>query len=84
MIFRVLDLKNLKISNRDKGLCFYFVMNHRQAFRDKYMPVATGRYFKLRYYQIPPALTDNITVFGGRSIGKSLELEISIIQTMIL
>lgn len=78
-----MTLKKLNLNDKDKSLCFYFTMNHRQAFRDKYMPKATGRYYKTRFYQLGPALADNVCMLGGRSIGKSYDLEFSILQTMI-
>ena len=76
-------MKNLTDKERDRRLCYAFVMTNRYAFREKYMPVATGKYYRTRFYQIPPCLVDNCVLFGGRSIGKSYDLEISIIQTMI-
>jgi hypothetical protein len=48
------------------------------------MGICTGKYYKTRFYQVPPCLVDNCVLYGGRSIGKSYDLEISIIQTMIL
>ena len=48
------------------------------------MGVCTGKYYKTRFYQVPPCLVDNCVLYGGRSIGKSYDLEISVIQGMIL
>ena len=75
--------RNRELSKQDKRLCHYFVMTNRLAFREKYMPIATGKYYKTRFYQVPPALVDDCVVYGGRSIGKSYDLEISIIQTIL-
>ena len=73
----------MKINDKDKTCCFAFVMQNRVAFRDKFMPIATGRYYKTRFYQYPAAICDDIVMFGGRSIGKSYDLEGTIIQTMV-
>jgi hypothetical protein len=58
-------------------------MTDRYAFRERYMSIATGKYYKTRFYQVPPCLVDNCVLYGGRSIGKSYDLEISVIQTML-
>ena len=65
-----------------KKMCFYFVMNNRWAFYNKYMPKCTGKCYITRYFQYPSALSEDCVIFGGRSFGKSWELEISIIYSM--
>jgi hypothetical protein len=75
-------LKN-KPENIKQILAYYVIMKNRVMFRDFWLPEAWGKYYKTRYYQYPMALNDDIVVLGGRSCGKSVCLESTILQTSL-
>ncbi len=77
-------MSDLKISDIDKKLCLYFVFHHRVAFRDFFVPQALGKPFRTHYYQVPPALCDELVWAGARGTGKSWDLEFSIMQNPFL
>ncbi len=72
-----------KPENIKQILAYYVIFKNRVMFRDFWLPRAWGRYYKTRYYQYPPALCDDVAVFGGRSCGKSVDLEGTIVQTAL-
>ncbi len=74
----------LEVSDIDKKLCLYFVFHHKIAFRDFFVPQAMGKPFRSHYYQIPPALCDEMVWAGARGTGKSYDLEFSIMQNPFL
>jgi len=78
-----IKIDNFEMTARDRRLCNYFVMTNRWAFKARYMPIATKKYYKVRFYQAPLCLFENIVVYGGRSWGKSYTLEGDILQTII-
>ena len=61
-------------------LCLYFIFHNRVAFRNFFIPQALGKDFCVYYYQIPPALCDEIAWAGARGTGKSLDLEFTLLQ----
>lgn len=73
-----------KISDIDKKLGLYFIFHHRVAFRDFFIPQALGKPFRTHYYQVPPALCDELVWAGARGTGKSWDLEFSIMQNPFL
>jgi len=72
-----------KTTPQEKRLLNHFLMNDPIMFRDRYIGIATGKYYKTRLYQIAPALVDDLVCLGGRSVGKSYDLEFSITQTAL-
>jgi hypothetical protein len=52
-------------------------------FRDFWLPKAWGKVYKTRYYQYPMALAKDAVVIGGRSWGKSVDLESTILQNAL-
>ena len=74
--------KMYKFTTED-ALCIYFTFTNVVAFRDTFMSEAWGKYYKTRFYQYPPALSDDATVLGGRAWGKSIGLEADMLQKMI-
>lgn len=70
----------LKDVSVEQKLCLYFVFHHKIAFRDFFIPQATGKVFNTYYYQYPPALCNEIVWAGARVTGKSYDLEFSILQ----
>ena len=72
-----------KPKNIKQILAYYVIMKNRVIFRDFWLPRAWGKYYKTRYYQYPPALVEDVAVFGGRSIGKSICMEGTIVQTAL-
>lgn len=71
------------LTKQEKRLLNYFCFTNSVAFRDRYMIQATGKFYRTRLYQIPSALSDDCIMFGGRSIGKSYDLEFSIVKDML-
>ena len=74
----------LKESSVERKLCLYFIFHNKIAFRDFFIPQATGKIFYVYYYQIPPALCDEMVWSGARVTGKSFDLEFSILQNPFL
>lgn len=60
----------------NRNLSYYFVFKHRPSFMDFFLREVWGRkkYYRY-YYQLPMQLFDDIAVYGGRSFGKSVNLE---------
>lgn len=73
-----------KENSIERKLCLYFIFHNKIAFRDFFIPQATGKIFYAYYYQIPPALCDEIAWAGARGTGKSFDLEFSIMQNPFL
>lgn len=67
-------------------LAYYFIFNHAVAFRDFFIPRGWGKKveYKTRYYQMPPALSKTKVLKTGRGIGKSLDIEFSLLQMALL
>lgn len=70
--------------NKDQILGLYFLFHNPIAFRDRYLPNMLHLPYKTRYYQYAPALCDDLIWGGARTIGKSLDMNITIIQKAIL
>ena len=70
----------LKQSSIEQKLCLYFIFKNPIAFRDFFIPQAIGKTFYTYYYQIPPALCDELVWAGARGTGKSFDLEFSLLQ----
>jgi len=70
----------LRKSSIEQKLCLYFIFHHKIAFRDFFIPQATGKIFYAYYYQIPQALWDEIAWAGARGTGKSFDLEFTLLQ----
>jgi len=68
----------------EQKLGLYFVFHHKIAFRDFFIPQATGKVFYTYYYQYAPALCDELVWAGARGTGKSFDLEFSIMQNPYL
>lgn len=77
-------MTQLKESSTNRKLCLYFIFHHSVAFRDFFIPQAIGKVFYAYYYQIPPALCDEIVWAGARGTGKSFDLEFSLLQVPFL
>ncbi len=64
-----------------RELNLYAIFHNSILFRDFFVPTAwSGQYYRTRYYQYPMALADDAVVLGGRSTGKSIDLEFQEIQ----
>jgi len=76
-----------KIKNKPENikqiLAYYVIFKNRVMFRDFWLPEAWNQYYKTRYYQYPMALNDDVVVLGGRSCGKSVDMEGTICQTAL-
>lgn len=68
----------------EQQLSLYFIFHHKVAFRDFFIPQATGKVYFTYYYQIPPALCDELVWAGARGTGKSFDLEFSVLQVPFL
>lgn len=76
----------MEVKNQEhikQALAYYFIMKNGIAFRDFFMPRAWRPEYKTRYYQYPFCLFDEAVIIGGRSMGKSLELEGEIMKNAI-
>lgn len=62
-----------------RKLCYFFVFNNAIAFRDLWAPKMKKKYYKTRFYQYAPALSNDLTWGGARTIGKSDDLVFSLI-----
>lgn len=69
-----------KENSVEQKLCLYFIFHHKIAFRDFFIPQATGKIFYTYYYQIPQALYDELAWAGARGTGKSYDLEFTLLQ----
>lgn len=67
-------------SKRRQALALRFLFHHQIAFQNLFLPTCTRRFFLTRYYQYAYCLTENGALFGGRSFGKSLNLNARIIR----
>jgi len=63
---------------------FYFLFHNSIAFRDFFLPKILRPDYKSRYYQYAPALCDELVWGGARTIGKSLDMNITIINKAII
>jgi len=74
------------MSVKFEELAFNFVWHHSVAFRDFFIPQAWGKStaYKTRLHQMPSALSKTKIMKTGRGLGKSLELEFSILQLALL
>lgn len=74
------------MSMKPELLAFHFIWNHPVAFRDFFIPQAWNRKmpYKTRLYQQPIALAKTKIEKTGRGIGKSIDLEMSILHMALL
>ncbi|GAI47975.1 unnamed protein product, partial [marine sediment metagenome] len=64
-----------------RELALWAIFHNSVLFRDFFVPVAWGeKYYHTRYYQYPAALAEDAVELGGRSTGKSIDLEFQEIQ----
>lgn len=67
-----------------RELNLWAIFHNSVLFRDFFVPEAWGEeYYRTRYYQYPMALAENAVVLGGRSTGKSKDLEFQEVQDCI-
>lgn len=67
-----------------EALCYYVVMNHPKEFCNFFGPTCWRKPFFLRYYQYQYAIVPECVVIGGRSFGKSIVLEFTMLQQALL
>ena len=68
----------------NKELMLYAIFHNSVLFRDFFVPTMWGeKYYQTRYYQYPMALAEDAVILGGRSTGKSLDLEFQEVQDCI-
>ena len=68
----------------NKELMLYVIFHNSVLFRDFFVPTMWGeKYYQTRYYQYPMALAEDAVILGGRSTGKSLDLEFQEVQDCI-
>jgi hypothetical protein len=63
-----------------RKLCYFFVFNNTVTFRDFWAPRMKKKFYKTRFYQYAPALSNDLTWGGARTIGKSDDLVFSLIN----
>lgn len=75
-----------KGSTISKNLSLYFAFTNRAAFTEFFIAKAWSRKgLKVRYFHLPPMLSDDAVLLGGRSHGKSFAvLEPRIVQSMFI
>ena len=66
-----------------RALAYYIIMKHNIEFRNFFAPTAWGKPFKVRYYQYIYTLAMECVVYGGRSFGKSITLEMDMLQNAL-
>lgn len=68
----------------ERFLYFNFILKNPVAFRDFFAKDVYGKNYKTRLYQYAPAFADDKIMRAGRTLGKSVDLVLSVIQKVIL
>lgn len=67
-----------------EALAYYIIMNHPIVFENFWGPQMWQKPFNVRYYQYCYTLAKECVIYGGRSFGKSITLEMKMLQNAIL
>lgn len=68
----------------ENALCVYYIFHNGIAFNNYFIPKAWhNKKYVTRYYQYIVVLADDAIVIGGRSWGKSITLEASVVKSMV-
>lgn len=68
-----------------ENLSYYAIFTNGVLFRDFWRPVYGAEdFYQTRYYQYPEAISSSLVFLAGRGVGKSLGMEMWIVQQMLI